>query len=384
MNSSRTGPGEERRTIVTEQALRVTPELLGVPLAAPRRRAAALLVDGMIVAVLANAPAVFFGAALAFVLLKASARPVAGGLVRRSVRWTQRFAAALVVFATVVSLGGLLEAMGNGDRAEERAQTGEVVLSGLQGVAAGRDLLGLARSMEVEDEARARERLTEVVSRLQRAGMRDQELVGLLTELSEGGGAAWMSAMADSAIATLRESAPAPIVEARPDGELLDSYLAAREAGDAAAVASARARLGLAFARDTVTALNAAVDEARQRREMVEDRMRALEAANDVDRGVVAGFLRLLEDLGLQIGWTGLYFCSLLVLWKGRTPGKRLLGMRVVRLDGKPIGWYVALERFGGYAAGLATGLLGFLQIYWDDNRQTIQDRIAGTVVVRE
>src|SRR5690606_10552196 len=85
-----------------------------------RRRAAALLVDGMIVAVLANAPAVFFGAALAFVLLKASARPVAGGLVRRSVRWTQRFAAALVVFATVVSLGWAV-----GGDGERRSRGGE-------------------------------------------------------------------------------------------------------------------------------------------------------------------------------------------------------------------------------------------------------------------
>lgn len=43
--------------------------------------------------------------------------------------------------------------------------------------------------------------------------------------------------------------------------------------------------------------------------------------------------------------------------------------------------WY-CFERFSGYAAGLATGLLGFLQIYWDDNRQCIHDKIASTVVV--
>ena len=37
--------------------------------------------------------------------------------------------------------------------------------------------------------------------------------------------------------------------------------------------------------------------------------------------------------------------------------------------------------RAGGYAAGLATGTLGFLQIYWDPNQQAIHDKIAGTVV---
>ena len=44
----------------------------------------------------------------------------------------------------------------------------------------------------------------------------------------------------------------------------------------------------------------------------------------------------------------------------------------------------MGFERAGGYAAGFATGLLGFAQVYWDANRQAIHDRIVGTVVVRE
>ena len=67
--------------------------------------------------------------------------------------------------------------------------------------------------------------------------------------------------------------------------------------------------------------------------------------------------------------------------WKGQTIGKRLLRVRVLRLDGGPITWWVAFERAGGYAAGLATGFLGFLQVFWDANRQMIHDRIVGTVV---
>ena len=38
--------------------------------------------------------------------------------------------------------------------------------------------------------------------------------------------------------------------------------------------------------------------------------------------------------------------------------------------------------RYGGYGAGLATGLLGFLQIYWDPNRQAIHDKISSTIVI--
>jgi uncharacterized RDD family membrane protein YckC len=68
---------------------------------------------------------------------------------------------------------------------------------------------------------------------------------------------------------------------------------------------------------------------------------------------------------------------------RGQTPGKRLMRIRVVRLDGKPMGWWYAFERFGGYAAGLVTGLIGFLQILWDKNRQGVHDKITETVVVR-
>ena len=64
------------------------------------------------------------------------------------------------------------------------------------------------------------------------------------------------------------------------------------------------------------------------------------------------------------------------------TPGKRALRIRVVRLDGNPVSWWHAFERAGGYAAGLATGTLGFAQIYWDPNRQGIHDKVAGTVVI--
>ena len=89
-------------------------------------------------------------------------------------------------------------------------------------------------------------------------------------------------------------------------------------------------------------------------------------------------------DLGLTVGWTGLYFTLVPAYWHGRTVGKFLLRLRIVRLDHTPLRVWTAFERFAGYAAGLATGLLGFLQIFWDANRQGVQDKIVGTVVVRE
>ena len=87
-------------------------------------------------------------------------------------------------------------------------------------------------------------------------------------------------------------------------------------------------------------------------------------------------------DFGLTLGWFGLYSILSMTVWNGWTPGKRLLGIRVVRLSGKPFALWPAFERFGGYAAGLLTGLLGFFQMFWDPNRQAVQDKIGGTVVV--
>jgi uncharacterized RDD family membrane protein YckC len=92
--------------------------------------------------------------------------------------------------------------------------------------------------------------------------------------------------------------------------------------------------------------------------------------------------LRRLHKLGLRFGWAIAYFSLLPFWWKGQTAGKRLCGLRVIELTGKPLGLMTCFGRYGGYAAGLATGGLGFLQILWDPNRQAVEDKLAHTVVV--
>lgn len=91
----------------------------------------------------------------------------------------------------------------------------------------------------------------------------------------------------------------------------------------------------------------------------------------------------IIQDLGLGFGWAAVYFTLFSLLWKGQTPGKKICDIRVVALSGEYLSLWDSFGRYGGYGAGFATGLLGFLQIYWDPNRQAIQDKIAATVVIK-
>lgn len=90
----------------------------------------------------------------------------------------------------------------------------------------------------------------------------------------------------------------------------------------------------------------------------------------------------LIRDLGLSFGFAAVYFSVFLAYWHGQTPGKWLFGLKVQRLDGKRMNLWDSFGRYGGYGAGIATGLLGFLQVYWDANRMAIQDKISETVVI--
>jgi hypothetical protein len=92
--------------------------------------------------------------------------------------------------------------------------------------------------------------------------------------------------------------------------------------------------------------------------------------------------LGVIDDLGLGFGFAAIYFTCFTAWFNGQTLGKMLFNTRVIQLSNKPMGLWSSFGRYGGYGAGLATGLLGFFQIYWDANRQAIQDQISATVVI--
>ena len=85
--------------------------------------------------------------------------------------------------------------------------------------------------------------------------------------------------------------------------------------------------------------------------------------------------------LGIFNGF--LYFSLFTWKWKGQTPGKRMLRVRVVKLNGRKISFYNSIERFSGYTASTSLLLWGFFQFFWDKNHQTTHDKISETVVIK-
>jgi len=69
--------------------------------------------------------------------------------------------------------------------------------------------------------------------------------------------------------------------------------------------------------------------------------------------------------------------------WKGTTIGGIVLKLKVVRLDGRPVTFSVALVRGLSAAFSVVVLFLGFLWIAWDRDKQGWHDKIAGTTVVR-
>jgi uncharacterized RDD family membrane protein YckC len=84
------------------------------------------------------------------------------------------------------------------------------------------------------------------------------------------------------------------------------------------------------------------------------------------------------------------YFVFFEWLWNGQTPGKRLLKLRVIREDGRPITLWEAMARnllrifdaIPGFI--LPVYSIGLITIFLSRRDQRVGDIFAGTVVIRE
>jgi len=107
----------------------------------------------------------------------------------------------------------------------------------------------------------------------------------------------------------------------------------------------------------------------------------AVAAFGDIEE-VAGAVLAVVFSLGLYLGW----FCLFETLWQ-RTPGKSMLGLRVIAVDGTPVRFPQAFLRA---VAGIVDFLLipiGFIALtttLLTPRDQRLGDLMAGTLVVRQ
>jgi len=334
------------RTIVTPEAFRVSADVLGFQLASPGRRLAAILVDLVCIGILTLVTRNFglvLGAVITVALIRGSARSLKlpGDVFDRARRGAVGCLGLVVGFVTVI-VGLAMYFDGADVIGTDFNEDSSAVTINL-----GNRSVTLGSPPDPADSAAPVE-------------LRDAQAV------REGASLYTFEEALDRYVTLRREADPGPM-----DRELISAL---------------EERLTSEFASDTLRALDERIAdlerEARNANRQLEDAQEQLDRATS--RGVLTWFGGVLDDIGFGFGWAALYMTVLLSITNGQTVGKKLLGIRVMRLDGQRLNWWMAFERAGGYAAGFATGLLGFAQVFWDANRQAIHDRIVGTVVIRD
>jgi uncharacterized RDD family membrane protein YckC len=320
-------PDFDPRDVVTPHAFEVDDALLGTPLAAPWQRLVSFLIDLGIAGVIANVAGALVGLPVAYVFYRVATRTPLDAWWKRLGRRLGAGLGAILLFALSIAL-------------VENAQEWGAPGPGLRAVVPG-----------VEPAP-------------------EQTTAPPDTAAPPVSGPDVREDRPPSAGRLPDERAP------QAAAARLRRYAAAVAARDSAALDSLTPAVQSLVAEERLAALKAQV--AALTRENAE-RLREQVGEPSLWRMARA----TANDLGITVGWVGLYFTLFLAWWGGQTPGKSLLGLRVVRLSGEPITLWYAFERFGGYAAGLATGLFGFAQLIWDPNRQAIHDRVARTVVIQ-
>jgi uncharacterized RDD family membrane protein YckC len=373
----------KQRSIITPEHFTVAPQILGLPLASPSRRAVAMAIDLFLIMLLVKTGGVILGIVAGALLFRASTSEPGSGFIRRSVRNGLRLTGAVLLSVVIYKAWGALQNRNENDGDESESPSAQRVENELDLKLAPGDLPALAGSFftlrRAEDSAAVARAAETVLKKAKASGATRADLYGARSELVElmgdNGDDSEVAAIDDAIRAVAGEK---PAVPARDS--LVQAYLAATKRNDSSAIAAYADSVKTAFAGEEISELTA--DKRRLDNE-TDSLARELVSARKA-HGVRAFIAGAADDLGVGFGWSAVYFTAFLALWRGQTPGKRAARVRVLRLDGKPLGWWISFERFGGYAASFSVGLIGFVQILWDRNRQGLHDKACETVVVRD
>lgn len=339
--------GAETREIVTPYAFKVADELLGQPLASPWRRLFAQLIDLSAIAILSTANAFILALLAALTFFKAG-NNLAHRPRRTRTRRLLRFTASLLLFFVIYLI---VTAYNDANHYNaENADTGGLITPVLGGINAA------AWSVCEDDDCKR-----EVAESFGQA-------------MAENGASVEQVQTVFDAL--VGRSAPQSNDEAILREYYLNTYHQTIDTAENAQTNNSSEPLAPEI---TVPSLNDSLPVATLPDVIPADSEPSPSSFSVID--IVEG---LIADLGLGFGWAALYYSVFTAWWRGSTPGKRLLGIRVLKLDGSTLTLWESFGRYGGYGAGLATGLLGFVQVFWDPNRQSIQDKIAETLVLKK
>ena len=108
-----------------------------------------------------------------------------------------------------------------------------------------------------------------------------------------------------------------------------------------------------------------------------------------IDGLVLASISKVLSIMIAQdyYGWLagviGIVYIVGFWTWRGQTPGKMMLNVKVITTEGSSISFGRAILRCFGYIVSSIILCLGYLMIARDSKKQGLHDKIAGTYVVK-
>ena len=403
MKQQQTDLGKDPRTMVTPKAFTIAESVLYTPLATPLRRALAMLIDGLFITILAEQMDwLFVLLVVGIIYIEKRSRQFG-----RVLKWG--LYAAMLGLMLFSSAGNLWNFHQSNQSSREKVSAPQDINAVVKAIPALVSL-GLCDNTDcAREQIRALQQTLEngPMEGMSAAERRDMVLDTLAsTELSDAdkaqlsdemmAGSLWSEVKVfevtlDSTKGSVKNSAkdlakdlstlspppqPSPsLANQSPDGKL-DAVPVSEPQTDGLANAQTDNRAVMEKAPLVPDTNLNPLHQTESRNSEIAD-----EEESDT-RSVLAWIKGFMSDMGLGFGWAAFYFTVFTAKFDGQTLGKKLLGIRVIQLDGAKISLWGAFGRYGGYAAGFTTGLLGFMQIFWDANRQGIQDKISSTVVI--
>ncbi len=106
--------------------------------------------------------------------------------------------------------------------------------------------------------------------------------------------------------------------------------------------------------------------------------------------GIILGIITgVLTRGGLAVGGFASFIVGVIYYWyfltqnNGQTPGKRIMGIRVIKVNGEPLQAADVIVRYIGYYINSIVFMLGWIWAFFDKDNQGWHDKLAGTYVVK-